>query len=130
MVIDLYHWTTRSICAISTTLVAIIFSCCRIELALWILEPGKNWNINETFWFNAFWVSITTKKSWRSLKIGRILFEATFQDGRHRPFWKRNFWYTGPTSVSNMSFLTNVMVTNPFPMLILHSEVYLTLYAA
>ena len=28
-----------------------------------------------------------------------------------------------------MSFLTNVMVTNPFPMLILQSEVYLTLSA-
>ena len=59
-----------------------------------------------------------------------ILFEATFQDGRHRPFWKMNFLYTGPTSMCNMSFLTNVIVTNPFPMLILQSEVYLTLYAS
>ena len=34
----------------------------RIELALRILEPGKNWNINETFWFNTLWVSINTKE--------------------------------------------------------------------
>ena len=34
----------------------------RIELALRIPEPGKNWNINETFWFNTPWVSINTKK--------------------------------------------------------------------
>ena len=36
--------------------------CSRIELALRIPEPGKNWNINETFWFNTPWVSINTKK--------------------------------------------------------------------
>ena len=93
-------------------------------------QPGKNWNINETSWFNTLWVSINAKKSWQSLKIGRVLFQANFQNGRHRPYWKMNFWYTGPTIMCNMSFLTNLMMTNPFSILILQSEVYLTLYAA
>ena len=73
---------------------------------------------------------LTPKKSWQSLKIGRILFQANFQNGRHRPYWKMNFWYTGYTIMCNMSFLTNLMMTNPFSILILQSEVYLTLYAA
>ena len=40
----------------------------RIELALRILEPGKNWNINETFWFNTLWVSSNTKKKLTVIK--------------------------------------------------------------
>ena len=34
---------------------------------------------------------IIAKKSWHTLKIGRVLFQAHFQDGRHRPYWKMNF---------------------------------------
>ena len=101
----------------------------RIELALRILEPGKNWNINETFGFNILQVSIITKKSWQRSKIGRIFFQAHFQDGRHRPYWKMNLWWIGHTIKCNSSFLTILMVANPFPILFMHSEVYLAIYA-
>ena len=106
----------------------------RIELALGILEPGKNWNINETCGFDIIEVSTNTKKSWQTLKIGRVLFQAHFQDGhfqdgRHRPYWKMNFWYIGPTSMCNMSLLTILMVINPFSILFLQFEVYFTLYS-
>ena len=40
----------------------------RIELALIILEPGQNWNINETFGFNILEVSINTKKRLTNVK--------------------------------------------------------------
>ena len=92
----------------------------RIELALRILEPGKNWNINETFGFNILEVSIINKKSWQRSKIGRVLFQAHFQDGRHRPYWKMNFWWIGHTIRCNRSFLTILMVANPFPILFMH----------
>ena len=48
----------------------------RIELALRILEPGKNWNINETFGFNILEVSINTKKKLTDVKNR----EGTFSD--------------------------------------------------
>ena len=57
------------------------------------------------------------KKSWQTLKIGRVLFQAHFKDDRHRPYWKMNFRSIGHTIKCNMSFLTILIVTNPFSIL-------------
>ena len=61
-----------------------------------------------------------------------------FQDSK---FWGKNVgarahlqqWLLrpcGPTIMCNMSFRTNLMMINPFPILFLQSQVYLTLYAS
>ena len=64
----------------------------RIELALRIIKPGKNWNINETFGFNIIEVSINTQKKLADVKNREgLYFQTHFQDGRHRPYWKINF---------------------------------------
>ena len=72
---------------------------------------------------------LVPKKSWQTLKIGRALFQAHFQDGRHRPYWKVKFWSIDHTIKCNRSFLTILMVTNPFSILFLQFEVYFTLYS-